>query len=92
METLAAIATGVSLGLVVGLAIILAWSIVGLMVAVFAYYTQPSRGTPAGACGTCSAIQALWDGMNLFEKIAAAPDFALAKLVCNFQSCPIDLD
>jgi len=82
-------AAPILLGVAVG---ILIYSIVGFVVAVFAYYTQPPRDPSTGACGTCSDLQALWDSMNTFEKIASYLNFAVAKWICDSQSCPLNLD
>jgi len=92
METIAFIATCVSIGLVLGLAIIVVWSGVGFLVAVFEFYNQPPRRPATGACGTCSDLQALWNSLNGFEKLLAFPNFFLAKVVCDSQGCPVELN
>jgi len=92
MEPFFLIMLGLTLGMVLCLSVLLAWSIVGLVVVAFAYYTQPRRRTSTGACGTCSDLQALWESMNWFDKIAAFPNYVVAKLICDSRGCPVTLD
>jgi hypothetical protein len=78
----------IALGLLIGAAVILAWAVVGAVVAIVRYVATPPPPPPPGAdCVLCTQLQALWNSMSWPEKVACLANFVAAAYLCAAIGC-----
>ena len=77
-----------ALGLLIGACIILAWGVIGFVVAAIRFFLTPPAPPPPGTpCAGCIELQELWNSMSWPEKVASLANFATASALCFVTGC-----